>query len=177
MSDDDRLLIGRVARAHGKRGDVIVNPETDFAAERFRAGAVVFVGEGRTPRCIRHVRFQNGRPIVGLDGIATIDDAEALAGAELLVDAAALSPLPPGTYYHHDLIGCEVVDTGQSRLGTVTAVEGPMDRSTLVIDAGGDEVLVPLAAEICQSVDTAARRIVVKMPEGLLELNRKGSGS
>ena len=175
MSDDGRLLIGRIARAHGNRGNVIVNLETDFAGERFRPGAVVFVGEARTPRRIRHVRFQQGRPIVGLEGVEAIGDAEALAGAELFADAATLALLPAGTYYHHDLIGCEVVDA-ERRLGTVTAVEGPMDRSTLVIDAGGDEVLIPLAAEICQSIDTEARRIVVKVPEGLLELNRKGSG-
>ena len=59
------------------------------------------------------VRFQQGRPIVGFDGVETMDDAEALAGAELKMPAAALPPLPERTYYRHDLVGCEVTRHGR----------------------------------------------------------------
>jgi 16S rRNA processing protein RimM len=172
MTDDDRLLVGRVARAHGNRGQVIVDPDSDFTEERFKAGALLFVGREGRPRHIRDVRFHRGRPIIALEGIETIDDAEALAGADLKVDASTLQPLPSGTFYHHDLIGCEVVDAQDIAVGTVRAVEGPMERSNLVVEGRGGEVLIPLAAEICVRVDTAARRIVVRPPEGLLELNR-----
>ena len=81
------LLVGRVARAHGNRGQVIVNPDTDFPDERFRIGAVVLVGPSATARTIRAVRFHQGRPIIALEGIETMNDAEALAGAELKVPA------------------------------------------------------------------------------------------
>ena len=84
---DDLVLVGRVARAHGNRGQVIVNLDTDFPDERFRAGAVVMVGRGS--RAIREVRFHQGRPIIALEGIETMTEAEALAGAELKVPAAA----------------------------------------------------------------------------------------
>src|SRR5262245_35345737 len=90
----DLLLIGRVARAHGNRGKVIVNLETDFPEERFTPGRVLLVGTGGElqPRRIRDVRFHQGRPILALDGVDTMNDAEALAGAELRVDAATLAP-------------------------------------------------------------------------------------
>ena len=168
----DLLLVGRVARAHGNRGQVIVNLETDFAEDRFRTGTVLFVGTESTPRGIRDVRFHQGRPIVALEGIDTMNDAEALAGAELKVAAATLPPLPAGTYYRHDLVGCEVRDLADASLGRVAEVEGPMERSVLAVDGADGELLIPLAADICVRIDMAARTIVVRLPEGLLELNR-----
>ena len=171
---DDLVLVGRVARAHGNRGQVIVNLDTDFADERFRVGAVVMVGPAATARAIREVRFHQGRPIIALDGIETMTEAEALAGAELKVPAAASGALPEHTYYHYDLIGCDVTDRSGKAIGPVTGVEGTMEMSRLVIAGSHGEVLIPLVAEICIEIDVAARRIVVNPPDGLLELNERG---
>src|SRR4051794_2372299 len=145
------LLVGTIARAHGNKGQVIVNPATDFPAERFAQGNVLVVEQGGTTveRTITSVRFQQGRPIVGFEGVATMNDAEALAGAELKVPAESLPPLPGNTYYWHDLVGCEVKDTSGRVIGTVTGVEGPLERSRLAIDTGSREVLIPMVEGIC----------------------------
>ena len=166
------LLVGRVARAHGNKGQVIVNPDTDFPAERFAVGNSVVVEHAgtSTTRRIASVRFQQGRPIIALEGIETMDDAEALAGAALMMPASELGPLPGRTYYRHDLVGCEVKDTAGRSIGRVTGVEGPLEQSRLVVAAGTGEALIPMVEGICVSVDTAARVIVVDPPEGLLEL-------
>jgi 16S rRNA processing protein RimM len=81
----------------------------------------------------------------------------------------SLAPLPERTYYRHDLVGCEVRDTADALVGRVTAVEGTIDRSYLVIDG---DVMLPLVDGICLEVDMAARRIVVQPPEGLIDLYR-----
>ena len=167
---DDLVLVGRVARAHGNRGQVIVNPETDFPDQRFRPGAIVLVGPSATERAIRDVRFHQGRPIIALEGIETMNDAEALAGAELKMPASALSPLPAQTYYRHDLVGCEVRTKDGQSIGKVTDVEGSLERSRLVIARKGGEVMVPMVDAICISIDPAAKTIVIDPPEGLLEL-------
>ena len=174
---EDLLLVGRVARAHGNRGQVIVNLETDFPEERFAVGQVLYVDLNGPigPRRIESVRFQQGRPVIRLAGVETMDAAEALAGAELKVAASALAPLPAGTFYRHDLVGCDVRDVHDRTIGRVTAVEGPMERSHLVIAAPRGEVLIPLVAEICRRIDPAGRTIVVEMPEGLLDLNDRGA--
>jgi 16S rRNA processing protein RimM len=166
------LLVGMVARAHGNKGQVIVNPETDFPDERFAAGNVLVVEHAGTTveRRIESVRFQQGRPIVALEGIATMNDAEALAGAALKMPASAMAPLPDNTFYRHDLVGCEVTDTAGRTIGRVTDVEGPLEQSRLVVDSGRGEVLIPMVEGICVSVDPAARRIVVDPPDGLLDL-------
>lgn len=171
---DDLLLVGRVARAHGNRGQVIVNPETDFADERFKPGNTLLVGpSGQAERrAIRDVRFHQGRPIVGFEGVETMNDAEALAGAELWMTAEAAGPLPDGTFYRHDLVGCDVVDAAGDRLGPVTAVEGTLDRSYLVVRMQAGDVMIPMVAEFCVGVDLAARRITVQLPDGLLDIYR-----
>ena len=173
MTTDDLILVGRVARAHGNRGQVIVNPDTDFPGERFAAGTTLLVGEKAEPKRITSVRFHQGRPVIGLEGVETIDAAETLAGAELKVAATTLAPLPAGTYYRHELVGCEVRDTGGRLIGEVAAVEGPLEMSRLVINAPHGEVLVPLVGDICVEVDPKARRIRVAAPEGLIELNAR----
>lgn len=172
------VLVGRIARAHGNKGQVIVNPETDFPDERFKVGAVVLVGPEATPRAIREVRIHQGRPILALEGIGSMTEAEALAGAELQVPAGASTALPDGTFYHYDLIGCAVEDVSGRSIGSVTGVEGTAGASRLRVAADRGEVLVPLAEDICVRIDIAGRRIVVDPPEGLIELNEvKDKGS
>jgi 16S rRNA processing protein RimM len=172
---DDCIVVGRVARAHGNRGQVIVNPDTDFVEERFREGAELLVQrDGRVqPVRITASRVHQGRPVIALEGVATMNDAEAMAGVEFRVPPDALQPLPPGTYYRHDLVGCAVETVAGERVGAVGAVEGDLGASRLVVRTPGGEVLVPLADAICQRVDIAARRIVIDPPEGLLDLNRR----
>lgn len=167
------VLVGRIARAHGNRGQVIVDPSTDFPEERFKAGSVVHIRRGAAaePVTIESVRFHRGRPILGLAGIDTMDAAEALAGIELRISGDALQPLPAGSYYHHDLIGCSVQTPRGEPIGRVTSVEGNAAGSRLVVETPQGEVLIPMAEGIWQSVDLPARKIVVEPPEGLLDLN------
>ena len=177
---DTMAVVGRIARPHGIRGQVIVNPETDFPVERFHPGAELFVNRpgGVAPITITTVRFQQQRPVIGLSGVEDMNAAARLAGSELRVPIDRLAILPPDTYYRHDLIGCAVETKTGIVIGRVDDVEGTMGGSRLVVipEAGG-EVLVPLAAGICTVIDPVAKRIVIDPPDGLLELNERAKGS
>jgi 16S rRNA processing protein RimM len=170
---DEMAVVGRIARAHGIRGQVILDSDTDFPHERFQPGAEVFIERGGALQALKitSVRFHRGRPIVGVEGIATMSDAETLAGRELRVPIDRLAALPQDTFYRHDLVGCEVVDRDGARIGIVSGVEGTLGGSRLVVDGGQGEILIPLAAEICTAIDVGAKRIVVDAPDGLLNLN------
>jgi 16S rRNA processing protein RimM len=168
-------LVGRIARAHGIRGQVIINPETDFPAERFRPGAELFVQRDGSIQSVTvtAARFHAGRPIIALSGVETVDEAQGLAGLDLRVPAHSLPGLPSGTFYRHDLIGCRVEAASGELIGVVTNVEGSAGGSRLVLaDADGREVQIPLATAICTLIDPASKRIVVDPPAGLLEANR-----
>ena len=175
---DQMALVGRITRPHGLRGQVIVHPETDFVDERFREGAVFWTrsAAGAERLTIVSSRVQHGRPIVGFEGFARVEDVERLGGLELRVPEAALQPLPPGTYYEHQLVGCEVATTAGEVVGDVAKVEGGGGASRLVMNGPRGEILIPLAADICVEIDVAKRKIRINPPEGLLELNRKQAG-
>ncbi len=172
---DEYALVGRIARAHGNRGQVIVNPETDFVEERFRVGSILRTWrDGRIQELrVTAFRLHLGRPVIAFEGIETMNDAEAMAGFELRIPVGELAPLPEGTFYRHDLVGCRVETIEGQAVGEVTAVEGDMAASRLVLRTPRGEVLIPLAAEICVRIEPAARRIVVDPPEGLLEVNQR----
>ena len=166
--------VGRIARAHGIRGQVIVSPDTDFPEERFRPGAELFIERNGAIQALTltSVRFHRDRPVIGIAGVETMSDAEALAGRELRVPVDRLAPLPGGTFYRHDLIGCRVETSAGELVGTVENVEGTLSGSRLVVAAASrGEVLIPLVAKICIAVDPAAKRIVIDPPEGLLDVN------
>ena len=167
-------VVGRIARPHGIRGQVILNAETDFPEERFQPGSEVFIERrhGIEPLKLTTVRFHRGRPIVGVSGIESIDRAQELAGLELRVPSDRLVQLPADTYYRHDLVGCRVETKAGALVGMVTDVEGTLAASWLVVASNGDEILIPLVPEICQQIDAKGQRIVIEAPEGLLELNR-----
>jgi len=172
------VLVGFVARTHGSKGQVILKSESDFAEQRFRPGARVLARIGNGPMEaleVMSVRFQQGQPIVGFGGFSTISEAERLTGAELRIPESEQDPLPDGVYYHHQLIGCEVVTRGGDTLGQVSDVQGEGQATRLVVKGPRAEVLIPLAQEICE-VDVAEKRIVVTPPEGLLEVNGEWRG-
>jgi len=168
-------VVGRIARPHGIRGQVIVNPDTDFPEDRFAEGATLFVmRDGQVqPLTVTASRIQQGRPVIGLHGIGDIDAAQELAGLQFRVPVESLAALPEGTFYHHDLVGCAVLTGDDREIGTVASVEGEAGNTRLVVPTAAGELLVPLAEEICTTIDPKAKRIVVVPPEGLLELNER----
>jgi 16S rRNA processing protein RimM len=169
---DALVTVGRIARTHGLRGHVIVNLDTDFPEQRYQVGAELWIERaGRAePMRVAEVRFHQGRPVVRFDGIETIEAAEALGRGEVRADPSSFEPLPAGTYRHSDLVGCEVVTRAGERLGRVTRVEGQLASSCIVLEHGGRDVWVPLAERICVEIDPAGGRIVVDLPEGLIDL-------
>ena len=173
MDWDAMAVVGQIARAHGIRGQVIVTLETDFPAERFKSGAELFIERDGVvgTLTLTSVRFQRERPVIGIAGVATMNEAEALAGRELRVPVEWLTTLPSGTFYRHDLVGCRVEMPDGTAVGTVREGEGTTAGSRLIVAGAGGDVLIPLVAAICTAIDVPGRRIAIDPPDGLLDLN------
>jgi 16S rRNA processing protein RimM len=176
---EDMAVVARVARPHGLRGQMILDPETDFPDQRFQPGGEVFVEiEGAIePLTLTSVRFHRGRPIVGVSGVESIERAQEFAGRELRVPSDSLVSLPAESFYWHDLVGCAVETLDGAVVGRVKEVEAAQGANRLVVEApGGDEILIPFVSAICPRIELENRRIVIEPPEGLLELNKPGGG-
>jgi 16S rRNA processing protein RimM len=167
------VTVGRIVRPHGNRGQVVVAPETDFGADRFKVGATLGLWrDGRVESLtIVESRPQKGRWIVGFDRSTSIDEAETLRNAELQIPAEALHALEAGQYYAHDLVGCRVESVDGAVIGRVRSVDLAAGTPLLVVGSDRGEVLVPLAEPICRRIDLVAQVIVIDPPEGLIDLN------
>ncbi|NNF57138.1 MAG: 16S rRNA processing protein RimM [Rhodothermaceae bacterium] len=179
---DSLLLMGRCGRTHGVRGEVKVFPETDDP-DRFLALDRVFVGEtpaSATERSIARVRLQpqKGRTLVllHLKGLTTPEEAGSLRNLSVFAHEDDLPPLEEGEVYLHDLIGLAVVEVDDNdepaseAVGTVRDVfDGGAQRLLVVARDGQPDVLVPDVPQIVLAVDLGAARILVRLPDGLLD--------
>jgi 16S rRNA processing protein RimM len=182
----NRITVARILRPHGRRGEVAAEILTDFPARLTRLKSAQ-LWNGRTdPRTVAirscwlsHSR--GGQAIFHFAGSDSISDAEKLVGLEVQIPQSERMSLPAGTFYVSDLIGCEVYESSAvesqsgARIGRVRDVQFPGEEikgtPLLEIESPAGELLVPLAQEICVSIDTAGRRIEVLLPEGLRDLN------
>lgn len=153
-----RLEIGRIAKAHGLHGEVVVVPVSNQPG-RFSSGAHVWLDD--EPAVIASSRPHQLAYLVRFEGVTDRTGAERLRGR--LVHAEALGPPPDGELWVHELIGAQVCDRAGAVLGRVTAVEANPAHDLLVLDTGP---LVPMVFVVEQRRDV----VVVDVPEGLLEL-------
>lgn len=171
----DGIVIARIARAFGIKGEVTAEILTEFP-ERFEDVEIVLLrrrGFEREAELESH-RFHKGRVLLKFVGVDSMSDAELLAGCDVVIPEDELYELPEGEdfFYEFQLIGCEVETDSGDAVGVVEALmETGAGYLLRIRKTNGREALVPFVDEICVEVDTDARRIVIDPPEGLLTLD------
>ncbi len=115
-------------------------------------------------------RYRGGHFLVKLHGVDSLTEAEKWVGFLLSVTEEALPELPPGEYYHYQVIGLEVFDTHGERIGLVTRMLSTPGGDLYVIQGPAKEYLIPAVREIVEKVDLFSGRIIINPPEGLLDL-------
>ena len=159
--------MGRLGRAVGLKGEIEVAVESD-APDRFAVGSTLTVrGSGRA-LTVRSTRTHRDRTIVTFDDVTDRNAAEALKGAELVIDASEARALEEAEFWDHDLVGCEVVTTDGARVGEVVDVLHAGSNEVLVVRGDGKEHLVPLIRDIVRDVQPRQRVTIDPMP-GLLD--------
>ncbi len=171
------LVVGRVAKAHGITGELVVDVRTDDPDERFAPGNRLRLkparGGGGQDVVIESARPHSGRLLVRLPGVSDRNGADALRGHLFVVDSAELPPIDdPDEFYDHQLEGLSVRTVDGQDLGSVTEVLHTAAGELLSVrTAEGREVLVPFVSAIVTSVSLADRLVEIDPPEGLLDLD------
>jgi 16S rRNA processing protein RimM len=168
----DTVVVGRIGRPHGVRGEVTVEVRTDDPDLRFVPGAVLRTDPAeRGPITIAGVHWHSGTLLLRLEGVDSREAAEAVRNTELLVDVADLPEIEdPDSFYDHQLVGLSARLPDDSVLGEVTAVRHEAQDLLVVRRPEGGDVLIPFVSAIVPTVDLDGGFIVVDPPEGLLEL-------
>lgn len=167
---DDKICVGAIAGAFGVNGEVRLKSFTSdpLAIEDY---APLTSEDGSRTFALQITREIKNGFAAHLTGVVTKEQADALKGTRLFAPRDRLPNLPDDEYYHTDLIGLDVYDTGGAPLGKVQSVHnhGAADLLELQVPGKSNTVLLPFTLAIVPTVDLAARRIVADPPEGLLD--------
>jgi len=192
------VLVARILRARGNKGEVAAEILTDFP-ERLTKLQEVYIGHTDGKNEPRRIALKScwlsqnhrGQAVFHFEGFESISEAEKLRGLEVLLPFEQRVTLPAGQHFVSDLIGCSVFENpisppmvssspcslaeAPALLGTVRDVQFPGEDISgtplLEVETSDREILIPLAVDICTKIDTKARRIEVILPEGLRDLN------
>jgi 16S rRNA processing protein RimM len=168
------LVVGRVVRAHGVTGELVVEIRTDDPDTRFAPGTTLRAKPSRggpeRDYVVDSAREHSGRLLVRLDGVADRSAADSLRGTLFLVDSADLPPIEePDEFYDHQLEGLQVVTTTGTPVGSVAEVLHTAAGELLSVRSEAGEVLVPFVSAIVTAVSLADQTIEIDPPDGLLE--------
>lgn len=170
----EMAVIGKIVKAHGIRGELKVQPYSDFP-ERVRLLTRVYLETGGTDKAYQvlnasvHGRFW----IISLEGVNNPEQAEQLRGTPVKIPLAERMPLPEGAYYLDELIGLEVYTVEGQLLGCLSEVLQTGSNDVYVVSSedqvkGSRQILIPALKSVVVHLDPARKRMEVALPEGLL---------
>jgi 16S rRNA processing protein RimM len=170
------LLVGRIRKPHGIRGELFLWPETDRPDVAFQPDRTLFLGDDQRPSQDETLTVDRARPfkdgylLKAKEHAGRTEALEALRGRSLYIRRSDAAPLEEDEVYYHDLIGMRVIADGEE-VGRIREVyEGPGTDLLAVDREGKPELLVPYVREIVRTVDVAAGEVAIDPPPGLLDL-------
>ncbi|KRM88225.1 ribosome maturation factor RimM [Lacticaseibacillus thailandensis] len=163
------LHVGKIVNTHGIRGEVKVMPNTDFAAQRFAAGAeLVVLTTPPVTVTIASVRIHKGLPLLTFRGYDDINQVLPFKGAMLGATGTPDVELEDDEFMYKDVIGLTVVDTDGHTIGTVREILSPGANDVWVVDRPGhQDLLLPYLHSVMLNVDLTHQQVIVDVPEGL----------
>ncbi|GLZ11281.1 ribosome maturation factor RimM [Actinomadura sp. NBRC 104425] len=166
-----QLVVGRVGRPHGVRGELTVDVRTDDPDRRFAPGTQLATDPASAgPLTVEHARWHSGRLLVRFSGVDDRNAAEELRGTWLVVDSSDIPPsADPDEFHDQELIGLAVVTVDGTEVGTVAEVRHHGQDLLVVRRTGGGEALVPFVAALVPEVDVPGGRLRIDPPPGLLD--------
>lgn len=165
------LAVGKLHRPHGINGEIIMEVLTDFP-ERLTTGMTLYAGKEHMPVRLRSRRWHNQNLLVSFEGYTNPEEVSGLVNQYVEVHASDRPPLPEGEYYHHQLLGLQVVDENGIQLGRLKQIlETGANDVYIVQPEQGKEILLPAIDSVLRSIDLAQGRIIVHLLPGLLPDN------
>ena len=165
------LIVGRIGRVHGVRGEVTVEVRTDSPEERFQVGTSIATDPPKFgPLTITGQRWHNGILLLTFDGISDRGAAEKIKNVLLMADVD-IAESDADEFHVQLLIGSTIELIDGTVLGTIDDVLTTKGQNLLSYMRGGKQVLIPFVKAIVPTVDIAGRKVVITPPEGLLDEN------
>jgi len=172
MNKDDFYYLGKILKTHGNKGQVMVHLDVDNPEKYLDLESVYLDLHGeRIPFFIAMLELKhNQKALIQFQDFDTIEDAESLAGLEMFLPISELPVLKGNQFYYHEIIGFHVTDHKHGDIGVIEDVLDLPHQSLFQIRFGEKEILIPVVDEVIQKVDKKKKLLLIKAPEGLIEI-------
>lgn len=169
IDEPDFLLVGRLRRPHGVKGEMLASIMTDFP-ERIKTGATLLVGPNYRPLTVAGIRHHSKGALILFEEFENREQMQGLRNQGLYVRADDRPPLPEGEYYQHQLIGLQVISDEGQLLGVLAEfIETGANDVLVVRPEEGKDILLPDIKDVVVGIDLDAKQITVHVLDGLLE--------
>ena len=162
------VIIGKLRRPHGLHGEMIMEIHTDYP-ERFSAGKTIRVGRQQTPLLLRSIRPHKELLLIAFEGYNDPEELSIFRNQSVYIDTKEIPDLPAGDYYHHQLIGLQVISENEQQIGTIVEILVTGANDVLVVQQKDNkEVLLPYVSEYLIEVNLDLGYLKMRILPGLL---------
>jgi len=159
------LSIGKLQRTHGVKGELVMDVLTDFP-EKIVPGFTVFIGKKNQPYKISSTRPAADKVLISFEGLVDCDQASILRNQYVYIKSEDANQLPEGEFYHHEIIGMNVIEENGNLVGIVKEILETGANDVYIIEGvDGKEILIPAIRSAVLSIDRQDRKMVVRIPE------------
>jgi 16S rRNA processing protein RimM len=168
-SEPSFLAVGKIVGASGLRGAVKARVMTDFP-DRFGLLKTVYLGDDLVPYQLRsfELRKNGQQAVLYFEGCDNRDQADLLRGDFIWIPSEDAMPLPEGRYYLHQVLGLQVETEDGDSLGVLSEVLFTGGNDVYIVSDGEREMLIPVLEDVIRELNLTTRKVVVRLPEGLL---------
>jgi len=172
MRKEDCFYLGKIVRKHSFKGEVVAKLDTDEPGLYQNLESVfVALGTNLVPFFIQKSLLQKGNQLrIQFEDIESEADADAIMGSELYMPIEFLPKLTGNKFYFHEIINFDIEDVDYGYVGVITGVNDSSAQPLFEINANGTEIFIPMIDDFIKKVDRENKKIVVKAPEGLIDL-------
>mgnify|MGYP002713008142 CR=1 FL=1 len=171
MDFESCYQLGYVLKAHGLKGELVIEIDADYPEEYSEMESVfVEVNKKPVPFFIEYIRLLGSKATVKFEDVNTVEQANKLKGAGIYLPLEVLPDLEDDAYYYHELVGFKVIDSNLGALGTIAGFYSAGSQNLLAMEYQEKEVLIPLTDEVVTSVDKQTKTVETTLPDGLLDI-------
>ena len=171
MQLEDYYEIGFIVKPHGLKGAISIKLDVDVPEEyRKMESVIVRMGENLVPFFISSLQLNGAKGIMQLEDINSLEDATELKSCPLLLPIEVLPELPDGKFYYHDVLGYQVTDEHLGPLGEIENILTGGNQDLISMRYQSKEVLIPVAEDIVMRANHDEKQVIVKLPDGLLDI-------
>lgn len=171
MTKEDCYVVGKLTKTHGLKGEMAIWLDVDYPEEYEDLESILVEMKGELiPYFVEEIQIRANKSIIKFEDVDSIEAAQKLINCDLYLPNENLEELEDDQFYYHEIIGFDIVDEIQGKLGKVTAVYTAEAQDLIAMNYQSQEILIPVSDEIVKTVDREKKELYTNLPEGLIEV-------